>query len=83
MSTRSSIINIEGVHIYHEWADEEYVYVNSHVSDADPYRLCSLEDWYKIVKFIKESPKDVNGYDILTGKMSWETGSKPLPKEDK
>ena len=73
---------MEGVHIYHEWHDEGFVYVTSLVSDADPYRLCSLEDWYKIVKFIKESPIDCNGCNILNGKMDFLKDSKPVEKKD-
>jgi hypothetical protein len=74
MSTRSSIICNFGVHIYHEWADQGFVYVNT---DEDVFKLCSLENWYKIVNFIKDSEKDCNGKDIRTGKHSFETGPKP------
>lgn len=64
MSIKSSIINIGAVHIYHEWADEGFIYAQN--CDDNPVKLCSQETWLKIVKFIKENEKDVNGYDLLT-----------------
>lgn len=69
MSTRCSIIGEYGVHIYHELADQGFVYVDSLLgNDNSPaYKLCSLEDWYKLVKWIKDNDKDCNGYDILNG----------------
>lgn len=75
MSTRSSIFCDFGMHIYHEWADEGFVYVNP--LEGDPVKLCSLEDWYKFVKFIKESAVDCNGYNILNGNADFLTGPKP------
>lgn len=67
MSTRSSILVEGNIHIYHEWSDQGFVYV--HNCDDDAVKLCSLEDWYKIVKYIKDNDKDCNGYDILSGKV--------------
>jgi hypothetical protein len=63
MSTRSSIISIGSIHIYHEWADEGFIYASN--CDGEAVKLCSTDDWLEIVKFIKENEKDVNGKDIL------------------
>lgn len=82
MSSKSSIICDYGVHIYHEWADKGFVYVRSHGSDG-PIKLCSLEDWFKIIKLIKTSDKDCNGKDWLTGKYDFEIDFQPVAKEEK
>lgn len=66
MSTRSTIIAIYPIHIYHEWADEGFVYMVN-IFGIEPLKLCSLKDWYSLVKFIKENDKDTNGNPILMG----------------
>lgn len=64
MSSKSGIYCENGVHIYHDWSDEGFVY--AHVFD-DPVKLCSLEQWYELVKYIKENEKDCNGKNLLNG----------------